>query len=90
MKPCLDELRALPAPLKWRLDRDRAEGKPALQRKGCHLGECDVTNDPLADDGDERREQRIGLAQGVDDERFGSVAEREASERACGERPMAS
>jgi hypothetical protein len=86
VKPCLDELRAYPAPLKRWLNRDRAKGEPALQRKGSHLGECDVANNLLADYSDERQEQRIGLAQDVEDEGFRSVAEREASKRTGSER----
>ena len=53
VQPGLDELRTHAAPLKRGIDRDRAEGKPALQRKRSHLGECDVANHPFADYSDE-------------------------------------
>ena len=41
----------------------------------------------LADHSDERQGERMSLPQGVDDTRFGSVAERETGKRTCSKRP---
>ena len=46
-----------------------------------------MANDLLADECDERRDERIGPAQLVDDARFSSVAARQAGKRASGKRP---
>ena len=86
-KTRLDQLLADSAPLKRRLDRDRAKGKPTLQRRRPHPGERDVANDSVADQGDERNGKRLGLAQFIDDSRLAPVAERQSGEGTRGERP---
>src|SRR5881628_719689 len=53
---------------------------------GSNLGECDMANNLLADHGDERQSERFGFAQGVDDSRFDSVAERKTGKRPRGQR----
>src|SRR6266850_5386569 len=86
-KTGLDQLLADSAPLKRRLDRDRAKGEPTLQRRGPHPGERDVADDSVADQGDERNGKRLGLAQFIDDSRLAPVAERQSCEGTRGERP---
>jgi hypothetical protein len=88
-KARLDALLAYATALKRGLNRDGTKGKPTVQRRGSDLGERDVADKLLADHGHERRGERIGPAQRLDDLRFGSVAERKAGKRACGERANA-
>ena len=87
LKTRLDELATHTAPLQWRLDRRRTEGEPPAPRWGSHLRERDMTNDLLTKHGDERQGKCIGVAQRINDERFGSVAEREPREGARRKRP---
>ena len=87
LKTSLDELAAHTAPLKRRFDRHGTEGKPSALLSGTHFREGDMANDLLTQHGDERQSERIGLTQGIDDERFSSVAEREPGEGARRERP---
>jgi len=86
LKACLDQLLADTTPLKRGLHGDRTKRKPTPQHIGSNLGECDVANNLLADHGDERQGERFGLAQRVDDSRFGSVAERKTGKRPRGQR----
>src|SRR2546428_13736809 len=86
LKARLDQLLADPTPLKRGLHGDRTKRKPTPQHIGSNLGECDVANNLLVDHGDERQGERLGLAQRVDDSRFGSVAERKTGKRPRGQR----
>ena len=78
----LDELRAHTTPLNGRVNRHRAKRKPSVWRRRCDPRKGDVPDDLLMQHRNQRQDESIGLTECIDDERLGSIAEREPGEGA--------